>query len=428
MNNEQLRYKNEGLHSMAVELVKNIDWVGYVDWSVRDFHSFDTFRGATYNSYLIRDDKTAVIDSVKGQYALRQLQQIAEKTELSQVDYVVCNHAEPDHAGGLVSLMAHLPNAVLICNAKCRETLSAYFDIGNWNIQVISPDDKISLGSRTLTFVNTPMVHWPESMFTYIPEEQLLFSMDAFGQHLATSERFDDQYDLKTILTEAKSYYANIVTPYSKQVLRTLETAAKIPINMIAPSHGLIWRSNVSQIVAAYQDWAGGRYTPKVLILFDSMWDSTTQMAEAILDGAVQESNNAVQKSDNTVQKSDNVDVQLMHVRRTTLTRIATEMLDAAAVALGSSTLNLQMMPQMSSVITYVRGLKFTSKAAFSFGSYGWAHAGSDHLDRWIEETGWTRLTPPIDAKFRPTSETLKKCRDGGRLLVQAALEKTKSM
>ncbi|MDR0705552.1 MAG: flavodoxin domain-containing protein [Planctomycetaceae bacterium] len=395
---------------MTTELAENIDWVGYVDWNVRDFHSFDTSRGATYNSYLIRDNKIAVIDSVKGLYASRLLQHLAEKTELANIDYVVCNHAEPDHAGGLIHLMANLPNAVLLCNAKCRETLAAYFDISNWKIQVVSPDDKISLGSRTLNFVNTPMVHWPESMFTYIPEEQLLFSMDAFGQHLATSERFDDQYDLATVLAEAKSYYANIVTPYSKQVLRTLEVAAKIPIKMIAPSHGLIWRTNIPKIVEAYQDWAGGKYAPKVLILFDSMWDSTAQMAEAILDGAVQE--------------SDNVDVQLMHVRRTALTRIAAEMLDAAAVALGSSTLNLQIMPQMASVTTYVRGLKFTSKTAIAFGSYGWAHAGSDQLDRWIEETGWTRLSQPIDSKFRPTHDILEKCRNAGRQLAQAALEK----
>jgi flavorubredoxin len=394
---------------MTTELTKNIDWIGYVDWSVRDFHSFDTFRGATYNSYLIRDTKTVVIDAVKAPYSQYQIQNIAEKTELGKVDYVVCNHAEPDHAGGLPALMAALPNATLLCNAKCRETLSMYFDIGNWKIQVISPEDKISLGSRTLAFINTSMVHWPESMFTYIPEEELLFSMDAFGQHIATSARFDDQYDLETILTEAKSYYANIVTPYSKQVLRTLDVAANTPIKMIAPSHGLIWRKHIPKIVAAYQDWAGGKYARKALILFDSMWDSTTKLAEAILDGARKE--------------SSEVDVQLMHVRRTTLTRIATEMLDASAVALGSPTLNLQMMPQMGAVLMYLKGLKFTSKSSFAFGSFGWAHAGSDQLDRWIEETGWVRLTSPIEAKFRPAPEVLEKAREAGKRLSQVALK-----
>jgi flavorubredoxin len=393
---------------MSTELVKNIDWVGYVDWRVRDFHSFDTARGATYNSYLIRDQKTAVIDAVKGPHAQNLLQNIAEKTELSKVSYVVCNHAEPDHASGLATLLTNLPNAILLCNAKCRESLAGYFDIGNWKIQVVSPDDKIPLGSRTLTFINTPMVHWPESMFTYIPEDQLLFSMDAFGQHLATSARFDDEYDCATIINEAKSYYANIVTPYAKQVQRTLEVAAQTPIKMIAPSHGLIWRSNIPKIIEAYKNWSDGKYAPKILILFDSMWDSTTQMAEAILDGAVRE--------------SDKIDVHLMYVRRTTLTRIATEMLDAAAVALGSATLNMQMMPQMSAVTTYLRGLKFSKKSGLAFGSYGWAHAGSNQLDRWIEETGWTRLAEPIDSKFRPAPEILEKCRRAGQLLAQTTL------
>jgi flavorubredoxin len=402
---------------MNTELAKNIDWVGYVDWSVRDFHSFDTARGATYNSYLVCDKKTAVIDAVKAPYVSHLLQHIAEKTELAKVDYVVCNHAEPDHAGGLPEFLKHLPNATLLCNAKCRETLAAYFSTENWKIQVISPNDKISLGNRTLTFVNTPMVHWPESMFTYIPEEQILFSMDAFGQHLATSERFDDEYDLATILSEAKSYYANIVTPYGKQVLRTLEMAAQIPVKIIAPSHGLIWRTNISKIIEAYQNWASGKNVPKILILYDSMWDSTALMANAIYEGALKES----EKIEERIKGK--IDIQPMHIRRTTLTRIATEMLDASSVAIGTATLNMQPMPQMSAVLTYIRGLKFSCKSGFAFGSYGWAHGGSEQLDRWLEESGWTRLTSPVESKFRPTSEVLEKCREAGKLLAQSALK-----
>lgn len=394
---------------MSTELAGNIDWVGYVDWSVRDFHSFDTFRGATYNSYLVRDDKTALIDAVKGPFVHYLLERIAEKTEFAKVDYVVCNHAEPDHSSGLPTVMEYLPNATLLCNAKCRETLAGYFNIDNWKIRIVSPEDKIPLGHRTLTFVNTPMVHWPESMFTYIPEEQILFSMDAFGQHIATSERFDDQYDLPTLLHEAKMYYANIVNPYSRQVQKTLEAAAAIPIKMLATSHGVIWRSHIAEIVKAYRDWSSAKYAPKVLILFDSMWDSTTQMAEAILDG--------------TSRESDRVDVQLMHVRKTSLTRLATESLDAAAVALGTATLNMQMMPQMSCVLTYLRGLKFSAKSGFAFGSYGWAHAGVDQVDRWIEESAWNRLGDPLTAKYRPTPEVLRQCREAGKTLALAAMK-----
>ncbi len=397
---------------MTPELAKNIDWVGYVDWSVRDFHSYDTQRGATYNSYLIRDTKTALIDAVKAPYAENLLRNVAELTDLAKVDYVVCNHSELDHAGGIPAVMAALPNATLLCNAKCRETLAAYFDISGWKIQVISPTDKISLGNRTLAFVNTPMLHWPESMFTYIPEEKLLFSMDAFGQHLATAARFDDQWELSHLMMEANSYYANIVTPFGKQVQRTLEAAAGLDIQMIAPSHGLIWRKHIPTIIEAYKNWSGGKYSPKALILFDSMWESTTRMAEAILKGATEE--------------TDAVDVHLMHVRKTTLTRIATEMLDAAAVALGSATLNMMMMPQMSAAVTYIRGLKFTSKSGFAFGSCGWAYAGSEQLAKAFDDLQWTTIHEPIKTKYRPTPDVLDQCRAAGRLLAQTALKTAK--
>jgi len=392
------------------QLAHNIDWVGYVDWSVRDFHSYDTLRGATYNAYLVRDEKTALIDTVKAPFAGNLLRNVAEKIDPAKVDYVVCNHAELDHAGSLPVVMQALPNATLLCNAKCRETLAAYFDLSNWKIQIISPDESISLGNRTLAFLNTPMVHWPESMATYVPEEKLLFSMDAFGQHLATSARFDDQWELPQLLMEAKTYYANIVTPYGKQVQKTLEAAAGLPISMIAPSHGLIWRKHIPAILAAYQDWSSGKYAPKALILYDTMWESTAQMAEAILQGATDE--------------SDAVDVQLMSVRKTTLTRIATEMLDAAAVALGSPTLNMMMMPQMAAVLNYVRGLKFSPKSAFAFGSCGWAHAGTEQLVRSIEELQWTPIHEPIKTKYRPTCAVLETCRAAGRLLTQTAAKR----
>ncbi|GHT36210.1 MBL fold metallo-hydrolase [Planctomycetales bacterium] len=395
---------------MNTELAKGIDWVGFVDWNVRDFHSFDTFHGATYNSFLIQDEKTAVIDSVKAPYVSRQIERIAEKVPLAKVDYLVCNHAEPDHAGGIASLLEHLPNAQLLCNAKCKDSLEAYFKntAEKWNVRVITPEDTVSLGKRTLKFINTPMVHWPESMFTYVPEEQILFSMDAFGQHIATSERFDDQYDLSAILREAKSYYANIVTPYGKQVQSVLKAAAGLPIKVIAASHGLMWRKHPQVILEQYQKWAAGTQQPKILVMYDSMWDSTSQMAQTIYEGAISVSNQ--------------LDVQLIHIRRNNLTNIATEMLDAAGVALGSPTLNMQMMPHLSSVLTYIKGLKFSPKAAFAFGSYGWASAGVEQIDKWIDETGWNKTEELIKCRFRPDTDVLKLCFDAGVKLAGTVL------
>jgi flavorubredoxin len=397
------------LEKMSVELVKDIYWVGFVDWNVRDFHSFDTWRGATYNSYLIRDDKVAIIDAVKSYYVDYLIKNIASHVELDKVNYVICNHAEPDHAGGIGELLRHLPNAILLCNTKCREALAGYFsDIDSWRIQIVANEETISLGKRKLLFINTPMIHWPESMFTYIPEEELLFSMDAFGQHLATAARFDDEYDLGAVLREAKSYYANIVTPYSKQVQTTLSIAANTPIKMIAPSHGLIWRSHVADIVAAYKKWAAGAYAKKILIIYDSMWESTTQLANEILNGVV--------------DVSAEIDVRMFHVRKSSLTEIATEMLDATGAAIGSATLNMQVMPQVSAVLTYIRGLKFSPKLTAVFGSYGWGAQAVDILERWVKESGWTNVANPIKSKFRPTKEQLTAAFNAGSILAKKTI------
>ena len=392
----------------GTELAKGIDAVGCVDWSVRDFHSFEIERGATYNAYLVRDAKTALIDTVKAPFADALLRNIREKTDLAGIDYVVCNHLEPDHAGALPVVMKALPSATLVCNAKCRSELAGYFNTDGWKIQTIASGESLSLGSRTLAFVNTPMVHWPESMVTYCPEEKILFSNDAFGQHLATSVLFDDQWPLTEIMAEAKNYYANIVTPYGKQVLKTLEAAGTLDIGMIAPSHGLIWRKNLGEILSAYQNWASGRYAAKAVILFDSMWDSTTRMAEEILRGAKEE--------------SDSLDVKLLHVRRNPLSRIAAELLDAPCVAVGSATLNTQMMPRMAAVLNYVKGLKFREKSGFAFGSAGWGPGGVEGVAKWFEEVKYPVIADPIKAIFRPTEDVLTQCRAAGKKLAETAL------
>ncbi len=390
---------------MNTTLRENIDWVGYVDWTVRDFHSYNTHRGTSYNAYLIRDQKTALIDTVKEPYGDQLLRNVSALIDPAQVDYVVCNHAEPDHAGELPRVMRLLPHATLLCDKKCRTVLSQYVDTSSWKIQVVAEGDRISLGRRTLQFVETPMVHWPESMFTYVPEERLLFSMDAFGQHLATSPRFGDEVGLSTVMDEAKAYYANIVMPFGKPVAACLKKAATLDIDMIAPSHGVIWRNHVSEILDAYAGWAAGRVRPKVLVIYDSMWQSTTAMARAILEGASQ----------------PGVETQLIHVRSSDLTQIAAEVLDAAAVAIGSATLNTQMMPMMAAALTYLRGLRPRGKAGLAFGSYGWGRGATEAIDAWLAEAQWDVVREPIKVQYRPTPEMLEECRAAGELLAEKA-------
>lgn len=392
---------------MDTKIRNNIDWVGALDWTNRDFHGYKTSRGVTYNSYLVRDVKTALIDAVKRPFADELLKNIAAFTDHSKVDYVVCNHAEPDHSSALPVIMKALPNATLVCDKKCADVLGMYYDTHGWKIRTVSTGDTISLGKRTLHFIETPMVHWPESMFTYIREEKLLFSMDAFGQHYTTSERFDDEVPLCTAIEEAKIYYANIVMLYGKQVARVLEEASKLEIETIAPSHGIIWRSHVDEILKAYGNWANYRVRPKVLVIYDSMWGSTGQMARAISEGATRAG----------------VETKLVYIRASDLTRIATEFIDVPAVAFGSSTLNQGMMPMAGAVLTYVKGLKPLNKAGFAFGSYGWGKGGPEAVDEWLKEMKWEIMREPLKAKYKPTAEVLEECHEAGKMLAEKALE-----
>jgi anaerobic nitric oxide reductase flavorubredoxin len=391
---------------MNTTLRENIDWVGYVDWNVRDFHSYDTEHGATYNAYLVRDQKTALIDAVKAPYADDLLRNVSALCDPKKVDYVVCNHAEPDHSGALPAVLDAMPNATLVCDSKCADALAQHYDMSGCDTRIVATGETISLGRRSLQFVETPMVHWPESMFTYVPEEKLLFSMDAFGQHIATSERFDDETSLCTVMEEAKAYYANIVMPYGKSVKACLDKTAELPIEIIAPSHGVIWRTHPQKILAAYRNWMEHRPRPKVLVIYDTMWESTGAMAEAIREGA----------------SIDGVQVKLISIRRSNLTRIATEVLDAAAIAFGSATLNHGMMPMAAATLSYLEGLRPRGKSALAFGSYGWGRGGAEGVEKQLLAIGWEIVRAAILSKYRPTAEVLDQCREAGRMLGEKAL------
>ncbi len=391
---------------MNIPLSDNIDWIGCVDWTVRDFHGYDTPRGSTYNAYLLRDEKTALVDTVRAPFAQQLLANLASLTDFGQVDFVVCNHAEPDHAGALPQVMARMPQATLVCDKKCAATLAGHADTSSWKLRLVGNGERISLGRRSLQFLETPMLHWPESMFTYVPEEALLFSMDAFGQHYATAERFDDQTDFATLMEEAKTYYANIIMPYGKAVLAALEKIAALPVRTIATSHGVLWRKHIEKITAAYGDWAAHHCRPKVLVIYDSMWGSTAAMAEAILDGANQ----------------PGVAAGLIPIRQSNLTRIATEVLDAAAVAFGSATLNRSLMPMAAAALSYLQGLRPPNKVAAAFGAYGWGRGGPEAVDEALRAMDWEILREPIRAHYRPTPEVLDQCRQLGRLLAERAM------
>jgi len=393
---------------MNAKLTDNVFWVGYVDWAVRDFHGYTTNRGSTYNAYLVQSDKTAIIDTVKAPYVSAFLENVKTHVPLEKVDYIVCNHAEPDHSGGLPATMRACPNATLLCNAKCKDALARHYDAGGWGIQVVKDTETLSLGSKTLQFFDTPMVHWPESMATYLTEDALLFSMDAFGQHYASGFRFDDEADMCEVMQEAKTYYANIVLPYGRPVAATQARLGGLKLTIVAPSHGgVIWRSHFAKILEAYQAWMVCKPAKKVVVAYCSMWNSTQKMAEAVAAGAEESA----------------VDVKLINVNVTNDTEIVTEVMDCAAFAAGSATLNMGIMPRMAATLTYLRGLKPVGKAGFVFGSYGWASKGAEEVSQYLQAMQMKAVCEPVSCRFAPDAETLAKCRAAGRALAEVALK-----
>jgi len=395
---------------MNNRLLDRIHWVGHVDWTVRDFHGYETSHGTTYNAYLVQDEKIALIDGAKEAFADKLLGNISALADPADIDYIVCNHAEPDHAGCFPALVKACPGAEVVCNAKGRAALEKHFDTSTWKWRVIEDGESISLGpNRTLQFHDTPMAHWPESMVTFIPEEKLLFSMDVFGQHFASAGRFEEEEPFDVIMQEAKTYFANILMLYGPMVTRNLNKLATLEPEIIAPSHGVIWRGKVPTIIEAYHKWATHKPEPKVLVIYDSMWKSTEKMAHAILDGAA----------------VSGVEAKLFHIRSSNITTLATETLDAAAIAFGSSTLNATLMPQAAAVLTYLKGLKPLRKAGFAFGSYGWTKAGIKDVEKYLESMKFDLLREPLVSQFVPDEEKLEECFKAGAMLAQRALEVT---
>ncbi|HAS83472.1 MAG TPA: MBL fold metallo-hydrolase [Verrucomicrobia bacterium] len=394
---------------MDTKLRDGIFWIGYVDWNVRDFHGYKTGRGSTYNAYLMLDEKNAVIDSVKAPYASNLLENIQAHIPLDKVDYLVVNHAEPDHSGSVPAVMQACPNVTLVCDEKCLKALDMHYDTEGWRVHIVKTGDRLSLGRRHLTFLETPMVHWPESMFTYVPEEKLLFSMDAFGQHFASATRFDDTENLNVIMAEAKTYYANIVMLYARSIRATLAAAGGLAIEMVAPSHGVIWRKHIQTILAAYDRWTLHKPERKVLVVFDSMWKSTEMMANAIIKG---------------VMDVDGVDARLYNVNASHITELATEVLDASGVAVGSPTLNMTLMPQVACLLTYWKGLRPMNKVGFAFGSYGWSkNGGPTEVEAYLNDMKFELTRPAMHVQFVPNEEALAECRAAGRELAQKAID-----
>jgi flavorubredoxin len=392
---------------MAItEIKKDIYWVGAVDWTIRDFHGYSTYKGTTYNAYLMKDEKTVLFDTVKKEKRGDLAHHIRAIMDPEKIDYIVVNHVEMDHSGSLPEMIDIIKPEKVFCSAMGKKALIEHFHREDWPLEVVSPSQPISTGKRSIQFIETRMLHWPDSMFSYIPEERLLISSDAFGEHWATSERFDDEVDFDELMRHNAKYYSNILLLYSPLVQKLLENVRKsgLKIDMIAPDHGLIKRSHIADILKAYDDWSSHKAKKKALVIYDTMWHSTEMMAKAVADGIMDEG----------------VSVQLLDLQVNHRSDVITEVLDTKAVVLGSPTLNNGMLPRMAGFLQYMKGLKPGNKIGAAFGSYGWSGEAVKQMNQAMEEMKFTVTEPGIRIKYVPAHPDLKECVEMGRRIGKA--------
>lgn len=389
----------------AIEISPKVWWVGGIDWNERLFHGYTTERGITYNAYLIMDEKITLIDTCKATFADELVQRISQVVDPAKIDVVITNHVEMDHSGSLPVIHKIAPNAEIYASAGAGvNELRAHFGI---EATPVKTGDTLCIGERTLSFVTTPMVHWPDNMVTYSDVDKILFSNDAFGQHFATTKRFDDENDICEVMKQAKKYYANIVWPYGMQAGRALAAVKGLELKMIAPSHGCIWRSHIDEIIAKYEDWTTYQTQEKAVVVFDSMWHSTESMAREICDAFI----------------AEDISAQLIDVKSTHISDIMLYMCDAKYVAVGSPTLNSNMLPTVASFLTYMRGLspKNEQRIGLAFGSYGWAPLGPKQVYAELENAKFQLPVPVVAQQWVPSEENLAELQGTVRKMIEAA-------
>ena len=389
-----------------IELSKNVYWVGAVDWLTRDFHGYSTNRGTTYNAYLIIDEKVTLIDTVKAGYRSDLMHRIRNIIDPKKIDYLVVNHVEMDHSGSLPEVMKEIEPEKVICSKMGHKALLKHFHQEDWPYHIVTPGEEMSLGEKTLNFLETRMLHWPDSMFTYIKEDQILFSSDAFGEHLATSERFDDEVNQDVLMFEATKYYANILTLYSPLVKKLIAKVAEmeLPIKMIAPDHGVIWRSNPGKIIDAYSRWCVHEGKGNALIIYDTMWHSTEMMAKAVADGL----------------QDKGIGYKLLNLQVNHRSDVMSDVLEASAIILGCPTLNNGLLPRMAGFLMYMRGLRPTNKIGAAFGSYGWSGESVKLMNKSMLEMKFNMVHEGLKVQYVPEHTHLKECVELGKTVGQA--------
>ncbi len=389
----------------AVKIADDIYWVGAIDWNSRNFHGYDTPRGTSYNSFLILDEHPTLIDAVKAPFFSQLAQRIRSVIDPRKIEYIISNHSEPDHASGLRMAQALTGGAKVFCSKMGKEDLRMNF--GEMDVTVVEDGSEMSIGKHTLRFVYTQMVHWPDSMMTYVPEKGILFSMDAFGQHFASSKRFDDEVDEGVLFEEAEIYYANIIMPYGPQVIKALDRLKELDLKILATAHGILWRKNIAKIIDKYVAYANYRTEPRAVVVYDTMWGSTQIMAEIIGDAIA----------------SEGVPVSVMRITDTPRSSILREVMMSRALVLGSPTLNNGMFPSVADIGTYIKGLKPKGHLAAIFNSYGWGAGTAKQMRDLLNGSGMELPFEDMQVQFVPDEAARAKCKEFGKRIARKILE-----
>ena len=390
---------------MSFKINDTVTWVGKIDWELRTFHGeeYSTHRGSSYNSYLVRGKKTVLIDTIWRPFAKEFVENLKKEIDLNEIDYIIANHAEVDHSGALPELMREIPNTPIYCTANGIKSLKGHYH-EDWNFKEIKTGDRLDLeDGRELIFIEARMLHWPDSMFCYLTGDNILFSNDAFGQHYASEQMYNDKVDQAELYQEAIKYYANILTPFSKLVENKINefVSLNLPLSMICPSHGIIWRENPLQIVEKYMAWSKNYQENQITIVYDTMWDATRKMAEAIAEGI---------RSVN-----EGVLVKLYNSSRSDKNDIVTEVFKSKAVLMGSSTINKGYLYSIAGIMELLKGMAFKNKKAAAFGSYGWSGESVKLITEEMQKSGFEIMDEGIRVLWNPDKDGIEKCMEFGR-------------
>lgn len=389
----------------AVKVKEGIYWVGAIDWNLREFHGYETDRGTTYNAYLVLDEKVVLFDTVKAEFYPILMDNISQVIDPRKIDYIVVNHVEMDHSGALPRVVEVVRPQKVICSTKGKDNLLLHFHRQDWPYHVVKTGDEISIGRRTIRFIETRMLHWPDSMFSYLVEDRVLISQDGFGQHYATAQRFDDEVDQVELMRQAAKYYANILLPYSQLVQKLLADvkALGLEIDLIAPDHGVIWR-DPQRIMEAYARWSAQERGHKVVIAYDTMWHSTERLAYAIGEGIQEEGLPYIPMGLGSTHRSE----------------VVTELLDAGALVVGSPTFNNGILPTVADLLSYIKGLRPKGLKGAAFGSYGWSGEAVRLMEKELEAMGVRVVEEGLKVQFVPGEGDLKAAREFGRRIARA--------